>query len=98
MPGIARVVIPEYPHHVIHRGNRREKVFFGDEDKQNYLNCLRKYTKEAGVGDNREDIDLFTRYTEVGRPLGDGDFIKKIEKVTGRFLRKNKPGPKKAIK
>jgi len=28
--------------------------------------------------------------------LGDGDF--KIEKVTGRFLRKNKPGPKKIIK
>ncbi len=217
MPRIARVVIPEYPHHVIHRGNRREKVFFSDEDKQSYLNYLRKCAKEAGVefwgyclmdnhvhfivvpkkedslarcfkeahkqytrminfrqnwrghlwegrfkscvlsekhlyaalrhveinpvrariakkaedypwssakahvykerdallsdnfviqeisdwagyladGDNREDIDLFTRYTEVGRPLGDGDFIEKIEKVTGRFLRKNKPGPKR---
>jgi len=35
---------------------------------------------------------------KVGRPLGDGDFIEKIEKVTGRFLRRNKPGPKKVIK
>jgi putative transposase len=49
MPRIARVVIPEYPHHVIHRGNRREKVFFSDEDKQSYLNYLRKCAKEAGV-------------------------------------------------
>ena len=217
MPRIARVVIPEYPHHIIHRGNRREKVFFRDEDKHSYVNYLRKCAKEAGVefwgyclmdnhvhfivvpkkedslarcfkeahkqytrminfrqnwrghlwegrfkscvlsekhlyaalryvemnpvrariakkaedypwssakahvykerdallsdnfvireisdwagyladGDNGEDINLFTRHTEVGRPLGDGDFIEKIEKITGRFLRKNKPGPKR---
>jgi len=49
MPRIARVVIPEYSHHVIHRGNRREKVFFSDEDKQSYLNYRRKCAKEAGV-------------------------------------------------
>jgi len=32
MPRIARIVIPHYPHHVTQRGNRRQKVFFSDED------------------------------------------------------------------
>jgi len=32
MPRIARIVIPHYPHHVTQRGNRRQKVFFNDED------------------------------------------------------------------
>ena len=41
MARLARVVVPELPHHVIHRGNRRQNVFFRDEDKENYLNILR---------------------------------------------------------
>ena len=41
MPRIARIVIPHYPHHVIQRGNRRERVFFNDEDYIFYKN-LRK--------------------------------------------------------
>ena len=32
MPRIARIVIPHYPHHVTQRGNRRQSVFFNDED------------------------------------------------------------------
>lgn len=41
MARLARVVVPELPHHVIHRGNRRQNVFFRDEDKESYLNILR---------------------------------------------------------
>lgn len=33
MARIARVGIPAYPHPIIHRGNRREKVFFNEDDK-----------------------------------------------------------------
>src|SRR3989338_8767448 len=40
MVRLARVVVPELPHHVIHRGNRRQNVFFNDNDKAGYLNIL----------------------------------------------------------
>lgn len=49
MARIARVVIPECPHHIIQRGNRRQRVFFSEEDKMTYLNYLRIYAKPAGI-------------------------------------------------
>ena len=32
MARTARVVVPDHPHHVTRRGNRRMQVFFGDDD------------------------------------------------------------------
>jgi putative transposase len=29
---MARIVIPPVPHHVTQRGNRRQPVFFGEDD------------------------------------------------------------------
>ena len=49
MPRLARIVMPDYPHHIIQRGNRREKVFFSDQDKQTYLDYLYNQSKEKGV-------------------------------------------------
>jgi putative transposase len=46
---IARVVIPGIPHHVVQRGNRRQKVFFNDEDRVYYLRLLKKYGDKAGL-------------------------------------------------
>lgn len=37
MARLARIVIPEVAHHVTQRGNRRLPVFFGDEDRRDYL-------------------------------------------------------------
>lgn len=45
MPRIARVVAVNYPHHVIQRGNRRQKVFFQGEDYKEYLALLQEYSK-----------------------------------------------------
>ena len=43
MPRIARIVIPHYPHHVTQLGNRRQIIFFNDEDYIFYKNlCKRK--------------------------------------------------------
>jgi hypothetical protein len=39
-------------------------------------------------------VSIFSR---IGRPAGDHEFVKKIEKLTGRVLRRQKPGPKKKI-
>ena len=43
MPRIARAVATGLPHHVIQRGNNKEKVFFDKEDREQYLSLLKKY-------------------------------------------------------
>lgn len=49
MPRLARNVFPDVPHHVTQRGNRREDVFFKDEDRHVYLKWLGKYCKKWQV-------------------------------------------------
>ncbi len=41
-----------------------------------------------------EEEDLFKRHAGTGRPLGDKSFVEKLEELTGRKLKKRKPGPK----
>ncbi|MDA8327583.1 MAG: transposase [Betaproteobacteria bacterium] len=43
MPRLPRTVFAGLPHHVTQRGNRREDVFFTDEDREAYLTWLREY-------------------------------------------------------
>ncbi len=43
MPRIARAVAVGYPHHIIQRGNNRDKVFFAQETRARYLNLLKEY-------------------------------------------------------
>lgn len=40
MARLARVIAVGHPHHVLQRGNRRQKVFFKDSDKEKYLEIL----------------------------------------------------------
>jgi len=49
MPRKARIVIPGCPHHVIQRGNRRQRIFFGDGDRRYYLSLLKKQGDLAGL-------------------------------------------------
>lgn len=49
MPAHGRIVIPGIPHHVTQRGNRRQRVFFGDHDKAFYLRVLLKNASKRGV-------------------------------------------------
>lgn len=49
MARIARVVIPNVPHHVIQRGNRKQSVFFSDEDKRVYLDLMKHFGRDAGL-------------------------------------------------
>ena len=46
---MARVVIPDIPHHIIQRGNRRQAVFFCEDDRKAYLDYLCLYAKPAGI-------------------------------------------------
>ena len=49
MARIARVVAPGCPHHIIQRGNRRQKVFFYDEDYLAYLNLMAEWCRKCQV-------------------------------------------------
>jgi putative transposase len=46
---MARFAVPGLPHHVTQRGNRRENVFFGDDDYELYRNLLGQQARKQGV-------------------------------------------------
>jgi putative transposase len=46
MPRLAKSVFPNIPQPITQRGNRRENVFFFDEDRQFYLKLLYHYCKK----------------------------------------------------
>jgi len=45
----SRIVIPDLPHHVTRRGNRREPIFFEDGDQEVYRDLLAEQSQRAGV-------------------------------------------------
>jgi len=47
MVRFARVVAVGYPHHVTHRGNRRDDVFLAPEDHERYLGFVGQYARAA---------------------------------------------------
>ena len=49
MPRFARVVLPGYPYHVTHRGNRGGDIFFSDADRRLYLADLSRCARQAGL-------------------------------------------------
>ena len=49
MARLARTVAVGFPYHVTHRGNRREDIFFRDEDRRRYLELLRQYSAANGL-------------------------------------------------
>lgn len=46
MPRTARIVGAGYPHHIVQRGNNKEKVFLDREDYTKYLFLLDRYSTE----------------------------------------------------
>lgn len=49
MPRIARVIVPNIAHHIIQRGNRKQKVFFSDKDKFIYLKFLKEQSQQYNL-------------------------------------------------
>jgi putative transposase len=43
----ARLSLPEAPHHIIQRGNKRFACFYAEEDYQLYLNWLAQHAAET---------------------------------------------------
>jgi len=53
------------------------------------------WSSYLGEGRKGKDNGLFKEHLHTGWPLGNKDFIDKLEKVTRRILRRRKPGAKK---
>ncbi len=49
MARLSRIVIPQVPHHVTQRGNRRLPVFFSDDDRREYLALVAAAAAESGT-------------------------------------------------
>lgn len=49
MPRGARIVVPEMPHHVVQRGNRKQQVFFTEGDFEYYLYLLEEQARKNAV-------------------------------------------------
>jgi len=50
MPRVARIVVPDCPHHVTQRGNNRQDVFFFvDDDRRVYLEILAEQAERFGL-------------------------------------------------
>lgn len=49
MPRVGRVVLPNYPHHVVQRGHNRQVVFAAEEDYLRYVKDLRELKDAFGI-------------------------------------------------
>ncbi len=49
MPRMGRIVLPNYPHHVVQRGHNRQVVFAAEQDYQRYIADLRELKDAFGV-------------------------------------------------
>ena len=47
MPRSSRIIAPNYPHHVVQRGNNKQLIFYNDKDRCQYLTLLKKYSNEC---------------------------------------------------
>ena len=51
-------------------------------------------TARSAAGVEAEAVDEFRRHERTGRPLGRDGFLVGLERMLGRILRPQKPGPK----
>ncbi len=49
MARLARIVVPDIPHHVTQRGNRAQELFFGPQDYMAYRGLVREACDREGV-------------------------------------------------
>ena len=49
MPRKARILVPNYPHHIVQRGHNRKAIFIADEDYQFYLENLKEWKNRLNI-------------------------------------------------
>lgn len=84
MPRIARVVVPEIPHHITQRGHRREAVFFTQKHYQRYLELLVEYKVKSGL--EIHAYCLMSNHVHlIAVPLQDSSFVATFKPVHMRY-------------
>ncbi|HEY2933513.1 MAG TPA: transposase [Acidobacteriota bacterium] len=84
MPRKARIVVPGYPHHVTHRGNRRSDIFLDDDDRRFYLYLLQKYTERYKV--DLWSYSLMTNHTHlITLPYSKESLSEAMKRADGRY-------------
>ena len=84
MSRVARIVVKEYPHHVVQRGNNRQTVFFDAQDKKYYLELLQKYSAECGCKINA--YCLMPNHIHILMvPQKDNSLAKTMQKLSLRY-------------
>jgi putative transposase len=56
MPRTGRVLIPNYPHHIVQRGHNQQVVFAEPSDYHYYLDTLQTWKRHYEIKVNRPGI------------------------------------------
>jgi len=87
MPRVARVVLPEHPHHVIQRGHNRASVFVEAADFMFYLDTLAEWKKTFGC--KVYAFCLMTNHVHLVIDPGEsaGNLARLMKRLAGRYTR-----------
>jgi putative transposase len=55
---------------------------------------IKDWASFLAEGTSESELRLLQKHASTGRPLGDQDFIERLEKLTGRKIAPQRPGPK----
>jgi putative transposase len=76
--------------------------FVGADDAavavQPMLDRVDDWRSYLSKGASEEDVADIRRFSSTGRPAGDASFIERLEGLSGRHLKRRKPGPKSVVK
>ena len=89
MPRLGRVVLPNYPHHVVQRGHNKQAVFAEEADYLYYLNTLEEFKVLYDV--KVYGFCLMTNHVHLilqpGEPVsGMGQLMKRLAGRQTRFV------------
>jgi putative transposase len=87
MPRSARLVIPNHPHHIIHRGHNRQPVFMSDDDYLYYLDNLQEWKTKLQC--KLYSFCLMTTHVHLILDPGENEanLAKLMKRVAGRQTR-----------
>jgi len=73
--------------HVYHAKDKLlDNIFSADE--------IKDWASFLATDDDPDDVTLLRKHANTGRPLGGNEFIVRLEVLSGKVLRRQKPGPK----
>jgi len=87
MPRQARIVVPDYPHHIIQRGHNRTPVFVEPKDYRYYLDTLAEWKNELKC--KVYGFCLMTNHVHLIVDPGEsaGNLALLMKRVAGRYTR-----------